>query len=58
LTVEPDARWLPRLYPGAGQLAQLIAKRADEHHLSIESISTLAPTLEDVFLSITAASRT
>jgi ABC-2 type transport system ATP-binding protein len=40
--------------PEPGPLAQLIARRADEQHLHIESIATLAPTLEDVFLTITA----
>jgi ABC-2 type transport system ATP-binding protein len=43
--------------PEPGPLAQLIARRADEHHLRIESIATLAPTLEDVFLTITATKR-
>jgi ABC-2 type transport system ATP-binding protein len=37
-----------------GPLAQRIAARASEAGLIIESIATLAPTLEDVFLSITA----
>jgi ABC-2 type transport system ATP-binding protein len=40
--------------PEPGSLAQLIARRADEQRLHIESIATLAPTLEDVFLTITA----
>ncbi len=44
-----------RVYtPEPGTLAQLIATRASERRLQIESIATLAPTLEDVFLSITA----
>jgi len=37
-----------------GALAQAIAVRAAALGLRIESISTLAPTLEDVFLSITS----
>ncbi|MFA5913170.1 MAG: ABC transporter ATP-binding protein [Burkholderiales bacterium] len=37
-----------------GALAQAIAARAGAQGLRIESISTLAPTLEDVFLSITS----
>lgn len=44
-----------RIYtPEPGPLAQLIAVRASEENLRIESIATLAPTLEDVFLSVTA----
>ncbi len=44
-----------RVYtPDPGALAQLIATRASERGLQIESIATLAPTLEDVFLTITA----
>jgi ABC-2 type transport system ATP-binding protein len=43
--------------PEPGALAQLIASRAHEQHLRIESIATLAPTLEDVFLTITATKR-
>ncbi|MCX7144321.1 MAG: hypothetical protein NT123_25480 [Proteobacteria bacterium] len=39
-----------------GALAQAIAVRAAALELRIESISTLAPTLEDVFLSITSHS--
>jgi ABC-2 type transport system ATP-binding protein len=37
-----------------GLLAQLIGTRATELGLHIESIATLAPTLEDVFLTVTA----
>jgi ABC-2 type transport system ATP-binding protein len=40
-----------------GLLAQLIATRATELDLRVESLCTLAPTLEDVFLSITARQR-
>ena len=43
--------------PEPGPLAQLIATRATEQHLRIESIATLAPTLEDVFLTLTAKRR-
>jgi ABC-2 type transport system ATP-binding protein len=47
-----------RVYtPEPGPLAQLIATRASERGLRIESVATLAPTLEDVFLSITARQR-
>jgi ABC-2 type transport system ATP-binding protein len=47
-----------RVYtPAPGPLAQLIATRASEKGLEIESLATLAPTLEDVFLSITARGR-
>jgi ABC-2 type transport system ATP-binding protein len=37
-----------------GPLAQVLAVRAAERGMRIVSIATLAPTLEDVFLSITA----
>jgi ABC-2 type transport system ATP-binding protein len=37
-----------------GSLAQLIAARASEQRLRIEAIATRAPTLEEVFLTITA----
>jgi ABC-2 type transport system ATP-binding protein len=37
-----------------GHLAQRIGTRADQLHLHIASIATLAPTLEDVFLTVTA----
>jgi ABC-2 type transport system ATP-binding protein len=40
-----------------GLLAQLIGTRATELGLHIESIATLAPTLEDVFLTLTAKQR-
>jgi UTP:GlnB (protein PII) uridylyltransferase len=40
-----------------GLLAQLIGTRATELGLHIESIATLAPTLEDVFLTLTAKRR-
>ncbi len=40
-----------------GVLAQLIGTRASELGLHIESIATLAPTLEDVFLTVTAKPR-
>ena len=43
--------------PEPGPVAQLIATRATEQHLRIESIATRAPTLEDVFLTITAKPR-
>jgi ABC-2 type transport system ATP-binding protein len=47
-----------RVYtPDPGPLAQLIAMRASERGLQLESVATLAPTLEDVFLSITARER-
>jgi ABC-2 type transport system ATP-binding protein len=47
-----------RVYtPDPGPLAQLLAIRAREREMRIESIATLAPTLEDVFLSITARER-
>jgi ABC-2 type transport system ATP-binding protein len=47
-----------RVYtPEPGPLAQLLATQASERGLRIESIATLAPTLEDVFLSITARQR-
>ncbi len=55
---EREVALLPRGFrvytsePGA--LAQLIATRASERGVRLESIATLAPTLEDVFLSITA----
>jgi len=39
--------------PRPGALAQAIATRASASGLRIESLSTLAPTLEDVFLSVT-----
>ena len=40
--------------PSPGELAQAIAARASALGMRITSISTLAPTLEDVFLSITS----
>ena len=40
-----------------GSLAQLIATRATEQRLRIETIATRAPTLEEVFLTITATPR-
>jgi len=40
--------------PEPGRIAQEIATRASALHLSIESLNTRAPTLEEVFLSITA----
>jgi ABC-2 type transport system ATP-binding protein len=40
-----------------GALAQLIATRATEQRLRIETIVTRAPTLEEVFLTITAKPR-
>jgi ABC-2 type transport system ATP-binding protein len=40
-----------------GSLAQLIAARATEQRLRIEAIATRAPTLEEVFLTITAKPR-
>jgi ABC-2 type transport system ATP-binding protein len=40
--------------PHPGALAQAIAARASALGMRITSISTLAPTLEDVFLSITS----
>lgn len=40
--------------PSPGALAQAIAARASALGMRITSISTLAPTLEDVFLSITS----
>lgn len=40
--------------PAPGRMAQEIATRADALQLSIESLNTRAPTLEEVFLSITA----
>ena len=43
--------------PDPGSLAQLIATRATEQRLRIETIVTRAPTLEEVFLSITATPR-
>jgi len=47
-----------RVYtPDPGALAQLIATLASERGMQLESIATLAPTLEDVFLSITGRER-
>jgi ABC-2 type transport system ATP-binding protein len=43
--------------PTPGVLAQAIASRASALGMRITSISTLAPTLEDVFLTITAHSQ-
>lgn len=43
--------------PEPGRIAQEIATRASALQLSIESLNTRAPTLEEVFLSITAGSR-
>ena len=37
-----------------GPLAQHIAPRASELGLRIESLNTVAPTLEEVFLTVTA----
>jgi hypothetical protein len=43
-----------RVYsPEPGPLAQHIAARADTLGLRIESLNTLSPTLEEVFVSIT-----
>lgn len=39
--------------PEPGRVAQEIATRASALHLSIESLNTLSPTLEEVFMSIT-----
>jgi ABC-2 type transport system ATP-binding protein len=52
VTLLPNGFRAYTVQPGA--LAQAIAVRAGALGLRIESISTLAPTLEDVFLSVTS----
>jgi ABC-2 type transport system ATP-binding protein len=39
--------------PEPGRIAQAVATRASELGLTVESIATISPTLEDVFLAVT-----